>query len=109
MPRVLTRQQLESRQARLSDGSPVRKIELVNPVVEETPLVAPPTIDATPIAEAVDRMTGSINESLMIQRLVIEKLTESKKEPVVESGAWEFTVKRDSKGRMESVVARMVP
>ena len=109
MPRVLTRQQLESRQARLPDGSLVRKIELVKPSSDPAPLVAAQTIDATPIAEAVDRMTGSINESLMIQRLVIEKLTESKVEPVVEPVAWEFTVKRDSKGRMETIVARIIP
>ena len=107
MPRVLTRQQLESRQARLPDGSLVRKIELVKPASEPAPLVAPQTIDATPIAEAVDRMSSSINETLKIQQAVIAKLSEPS-EPIMKQSSWKFTVQRDSKGRMESIIAEVI-
>lgn len=107
MPRVLTRQELESRQARLSDGSPVKKIELVKPIIEETPLVVAPTIDAAPIAEAVDRMSSSINETLKIQQAVIAKLSEPS-EPIMKQSSWKFTVQRDSKGRMESIIAEVI-
>ena len=106
MPRVLTRQELESRSARLSDGSPVKKIEQVKPIVEETPLVAAPTIDAKPIADVVDRFADAMKQAVSTQLAAIESMKPS--EPAKSPTEWEFRVVRDSKGRVETINARAI-
>lgn len=106
MPRVLTRQELESRQARFTDGSPVKKLELAKLPVKEAPLVAAPTIDAKPIAEVVDRFADAMKQAVSSQLAAIESMkpVESAKSPT----EWEFRVVRDSKGRVEKIIAKAI-
>lgn len=104
----LTREELLKRGARLKDGTPLAEKVATIP---KAPLVEAPTIDTTPIAEAVSQLSAVVKTALEAQRLILEKIVEQQSQPVEPRKApetWEFKIVRDSKGRMESLTAKAI-
>jgi hypothetical protein len=99
---------LVKRGARFKNGEPVTKVEA--PKQEPAaPLVAAAKIDASPIAEAVEKLSDAVSNAMNSQRQILEALSERLQDqpsPVaVEQEVWEFKIQRDSKGRIESIKA----
>lgn len=107
MPRILSIKQLEGRNARMKDGSPIRSIEPDQPIEEKAPLVEAPKIDVAPIAQAVGALTDAIKDSSAAQVSSIERFL-GDRQVVTQPTAWEFEMHRDSKGRVERITAKAI-
>jgi len=99
---------LIERGARFKTGEPVTRPE--EPKQEhEAPLVVAAKIDASPITEVAERISDAVSSAMDSQRQMLEALTESvrRQQPAPAAGqeVWEFKIRRDSKGRIESIVA----
>ena len=95
---------LIQRGARFKNGDPVIKAEAPKqePVA---PLVAEAKIDASPIAEVIEKLSGSVGEAMESQRRILEALSENmQRKPEIQE-VWEFKIQRDGKGRIESITA----
>lgn len=109
MPRLVTNADLLKRGARLKDGRPVDELKRDEPAAvepEPSPVVAAPTIDARPMAEAVDRLASTLGEAMTAQAAMLRTVvanSERRTAPL----AWEFRVtSRDGDGRIERISAR---
>jgi hypothetical protein len=99
---------LIERGARFKTGEPVTRPE--EPKQEhEAPLVVAAKIDASPITEAAEKLSDAVSSAMDSQRQMLEVITESMRRqqpsPATGQEVWEFKIKRDSKGRIESIVA----
>lgn len=106
---MFSREELIRRGARLKTGLPVEPKKEDAP--ESSPLVASHTIDTTPIAEAVRQLSDVVKTALESQAPLLKQIAEQqsqvidvKKPPEV----WDFEIKRDARGRMESIRAKAV-
>ena len=102
---MLSREELIKRGARFKDGSVVA---LIQSVPGPEPLVEAPTIDTTPIANAMQQLSVVVKTALDAQLPLLNKIVEQQSQPVEvvkPPEVWEFKIARDSKGRIESIQA----
>lgn len=111
---MLSREELIKRGARFKDDG--SKVEAL-PTTKEKPqdpnaaLVAPPTIDTTPIADAVSQISDVVRMALDAQRSTLETLIKNQPQPVEpkkQPEAWSFKIVRDARGRIETIDAKAV-
>ncbi len=111
---MLSREELAKRGARFrDDGS---KVEALPPTKEalqvpDAALVAQPTIDTTPIADAVSQISDVVRMALDAQRSTLETLIKNQPQPVEpkkQPEAWSFKIVRDARGRIETIDAKAV-
>jgi len=105
----LSREELIRRGARYKDGTKVEAVK--TEPVPSAPLVAENTIDTTPIADVVRQMSDVVKKALEAQRQILEKIVETQSQPVERKSPpelWEFTIQRDSRGRIETIKAKAV-
>lgn len=103
---MLSREELIRRGARFKDGSKVEEIK--HDPIPSAPLVAEQRIDTAPIAEAVSKLSDVVKTAIEAQRPILEKIAEKQAQPVEKKTvqeAWEFTIQRDSRGRIETIKA----
>ena len=105
---MLSREELIRRGARYKDGT---KVEEKTPPKPDAPLVAETKIDTSPIADAVGQLSEVVKAALDAQRPILEKIVEKQSQPVeikTPPEQWEFTIQRDTRGRIESIKAKAV-
>lgn len=109
---MISREELIKRGARFKDsGAAVEALPTpIDPKHEpDAALVAPPTIDTTPIAEALSQLSAVVKTALEAQRPILEKIVETQSQPVESKSPpeqWEFKIERDARGRIESIKAK---
>ena len=111
---MISREELIKRGARFKDDG--SKVEALQPTKEALPepyaaLVAQPTIDTTPIADAVSQISDVVRMALDAQRSTLETLIKNQPQPAEakkQPEAWNFKIVRDSRGRIEEISAKAV-
>lgn len=111
MPRILSNESLLKRGARFGDEPVAPLAEKKPEAPAASPLVGAVKIDTTPIAEAVRQLSDVVKTALESQAPLLKQIAEQQlqgidvnKPPEV----WDFEIKRDARGRMESIRARAV-
>ena len=111
---MLSREELIKRGARFKDnGAAVEALPApANQTTEpDAALVAAPTIDTTPIADAVSQLSDVVRMALDDQRSTLETLIKNQPQPVEpkkQPEAWSFKIVRDARGRIETIDAKAV-
>ena len=111
---MISREELIKRGARFKDDG--SKVEAMPPTKEalqvpDAALVAQPTIDTTPIADAVSQISDVVRMALDAQRSTLETLIKNQPQPVEpkkQPEAWSFKIVRDARGRIETIDAKAV-
>lgn len=108
MPRIVSNAELLKRGARLKGGAALEAPVQPDPVVAEpqpSPVVAAQTMDVTPMAEAMDRMTATVGQAMQAQSDALRTIAAHHDKPPV-FPTWEFRVTYNSDGRIDMINAK---
>ena len=112
MPRVVSNKDLIARGARLKQGGALQEYQRKAPEPEPpkaesaAPVVAAPTIDVAPMADAVEKLASVMGGAMEAQTAMLRTIV-ARPEPQAAPRSWEFkVVSRDGDGRIERISAK---